>query len=79
MNSRSLLIFLGLNKSENEFLIHAQCRPDPTGGYSPRSMAACHTRPTDKLAGPWPGGPVQPRKWLTTREQGARAGHDHRT
>jgi hypothetical protein len=26
MNSRSLLIFLGLNRSENEFLIHAQCR-----------------------------------------------------
>jgi hypothetical protein len=45
MNSRSLLIFLGLNKLENEFLIHAHCRArsglglQPTGHGGPPRVA----------------------------------------
>jgi hypothetical protein len=61
MNSGSLLIFLGLNKSKNELLIRAQCRARSGLGYSPRGVAACHARPAKRLAGPWPGGPIRRR------------------
>jgi hypothetical protein len=37
-------------------------------------MAACHARPADKPAGPWPGSPVQLRRRLAaTRGNGAHA------
>jgi hypothetical protein len=39
-------------------------------------MAACHARPADKPAGPWPGSPVQLRRWpAATRGNGAQAMH----
>jgi hypothetical protein len=74
MNSRSLLLFLGLNKLENKFLICAQCRPRSGLGLRPMGMVVCHVWMTDKLVGPQFGGAVQPRKWPATLEWGARAG-----
>jgi hypothetical protein len=76
MNCRSLLIFLVLNKSKNEFLTRAApIRPRATahGG-----VAACHVRPTDKLVGPRPGGPIQHRKWPAERERGVHTRRGHR-
>jgi hypothetical protein len=72
MNSGSLLIFLGLNKSKNELLIRAQCRARSGLGYSPRGVAAYHARPAKRLARPWPGGPIR-RRSSPWRENGARA------
>jgi hypothetical protein len=46
----------------------------PARGYSPRDVAACHTRPAEKLNGPRPGGPVQPGKRLAAQQRGVGAG-----
>jgi hypothetical protein len=36
--------------------------PDLARGYSPRGAVACYAWPTERLAGPWPGGPVRQRR-----------------
>jgi hypothetical protein len=51
MNSRSLLIFLGLNNSENEFLIRAQCRARSSPGIQRMGAAACHKQCPDSCLG----------------------------
>jgi hypothetical protein len=79
-NSRSLLIFLGLNNSENEFLIRAQCRARSSPGIQPMGATACHkqcpdsrvgfglpTRPTSQTS---PAGPLG-----AVRRACARRGH----
>jgi hypothetical protein len=39
-----------------------QCRAsNPAHGHSPQGVAAYHTQPAKRLAGPRPGGPVQRR------------------
>jgi hypothetical protein len=50
----------------------AQCQA------SNRSMATAHmTQSANKLTGPRPGGPVQPKKWHAARRRGARVGRAH--
>jgi hypothetical protein len=65
MNSICLLIFLGLNKSENKILIRTQCQARSGPGLQPMGCGGLPRGPVDKLARPWPGGLVQPRKWPT--------------
>jgi hypothetical protein len=51
MNSRSLLTFLGLNKSKNEVKFVHSVGPDPARGYSPWSVPAYHAQWPDSYVG----------------------------
>jgi hypothetical protein len=42
---------------------------NPAHGLGLSGMVACHVRPAEKLAGPRPGGPVQPRRRPAARER----------
>jgi hypothetical protein len=61
MNCRSLLIFLGLNKSENEFLIRAQCRARSGPGLQPmgRGGLPCAAGRQAGWASAWRPGPTE--------------------
>jgi hypothetical protein len=72
--------FLDTPTSFYEFLKFKLLSVGPQTGTRPAARvrkrpaaAACHTRSADKPAGPWPGGPVQPRRQLVMRGNGASA------
>jgi hypothetical protein len=61
MNSRSLLIFLGLNKSENKFLIHTKCQAQSGPGLQPTGRGGL-PHAADRQAGwasAWRPGPAE--------------------
>jgi hypothetical protein len=61
MNSRSLLIFLRLNKSENKFLIRTQCRARSGPGLQPTGRGGL-PHAADRQAGwasAWQPGPAE--------------------